>query len=162
MIIRYPGRVPAGRVVESLARLEDVPTTLLALAGLERPKAFGAPGAPAAGAARDLSEDFDGTGAEPGRHLAFGDLHGTQSSIRSKDMKLILTRHRGAVRAELYDLEADPGEQQDLRGTRPWGRALFDRFARWHAWWEERPTRAVDIELDPEQLEALRSLGYIR
>jgi len=160
LLIRYPGRVPAGLVVESLARLEDVPTTLLALAGIDRPAAFGAPDAPSAGTARDLSGDWSGDDLAP--RVAFGDLHGTQSSVRTRTMKLILERHRGAMRAELYDLEADPGERRDLRGTRPEGRALFDRFARWHAYWEDQPTHAIDIELDDEQLEALRSLGYIR
>jgi arylsulfatase A-like enzyme len=163
LVIRYPGRVPAGRVVDALARLEDVPTTLLALAGIERPAAFGAPHVPGGGEARDLREDFDRGDAGGSRgHIAFGDLHGTQSSIRVDGMKLILTRHREAMRDELYDLAADPGEQRDLRGTRSEGRALFDRFARWHAYWEERPRHAVDIELDEEQLETLRSLGYIR
>jgi len=171
LMMRYPGRMPAGAVSPSIARLEDVPTTILALAGIERPALFGAPSAPADLSdpsnladltARDLSRDFSDNGETRPARSAFGDLHGAEASIQRDRMKLIWSRKAGVARTQLFDLARDPDEQSELAAERETRVELFDRLARWRADWQTQPSHAVDIELDEAQLNALRSLGYIR
>jgi arylsulfatase A-like enzyme len=112
-ILRWPGRVPAGRVDEQsvLSGIDWLPT-LCALAGVKVPHA-----------------DFDGEntlaawlGKAPhvrGRPL----LWKTSSpkapvAIRDAQWKLHLPEARRG-RPELYDVVADPGEQRDLSATQP-------------------------------------------
>ncbi|HET9480620.1 MAG TPA: hypothetical protein VFP98_02600, partial [Candidatus Polarisedimenticolia bacterium] len=71
-----------------------------------------------------------------------------------------------APRPELYDLAADPGETRDLLGPESSreARAIFERLSRSlkgavPAW--NHPGRS-SRPLDPEELERLRSLGYIQ
>lgn len=66
---------------------------------------------------------------------------------------------------ELYDLQADPGEVHDVARARPEvARALWTPLAAWIALGPaERVSRRVRLEdLAPAEVEALRSLGYVR
>ena len=54
-VLRYPRRVPGGQVIDELVRLMDVAPTVLSLAGVERPKAFGLTEGPKRGRSLDLS-----------------------------------------------------------------------------------------------------------
>ena len=88
----------------------------------------------------------------------FGRFDRRLRSIQVGSMKLIAS-DKGDV--ELYDLEADPGEEVDLSAERPEVvETLEGQLDRWLA--SERladPTH--EPALDPETIEALRELGYM-
>jgi arylsulfatase A-like enzyme len=70
----------------------------------------------------------------------------------------ILFDPRRRHRYEVYDLVADPGEE----------RPIPDRDGRWRstvastwAWYESTRIDFKDVQPSPEELEALRSLGYV-
>jgi hypothetical protein len=73
--------------------------------------------------------------------------------------KLLATpRLDGGYHLALYDLAADPAERHDRRADRP---EIAGSLARaLEGWARELPERS-DTQLDPEVLQALRSLGYI-
>ena len=66
---------------------------------------------------------------------------------------------------ELYDLREDPGEQHDLAAAQPDLATAIRETAT--AWLEECRARAGAVvpeqgELTPEQLERLRTIGYVK
>jgi arylsulfatase len=75
--------------------------------------------------------------------------------------KLILTERKGQTTAELFDLQNDPGEQHNLVTDEA------ERVARLTAWIEAFAATHLPLAesgesaITPEQLEALRSLGYV-
>ncbi len=74
---------------------------------------------------------------------------------------LRLIRREGTALPELYDRSADPSEQIDLAPDGPEVLARMtqlaeDYLARPPAAW----SRETDVEIDPEELEQLRALGY--
>jgi arylsulfatase A-like enzyme len=92
-------------------------------------------------------------------------LYGIEKrGVVKRNLKLIENLQTGAV--ELYDLAADPGEARDLAGERPdQAKALRAELELL----EEDLKRlgeslgAAQVEtLDPEMVERLRSMGYIR
>jgi choline-sulfatase len=142
LLVRGPGLAP--RRAPGPVSLADVGATVLAAVGAE-----GLPG-------RDLLKDG---AAEPlyaetlAPRLEFG-----WSDLRSlRDGRLKYVR---APRAELYDVEADPGETRDLAPTRVADanrlegalQALLARTG------ERSGSRAAD----PEAAERLRALGYVQ
>jgi arylsulfatase A-like enzyme len=88
-------------------------------------------------------------------------LLGRWRSVSDGRYKLIRIPRPEGDELELYDLEADPGERRDLSATAP---AELERLRTLLAAWEslvparERPAPA---ELSPEELQKLRSLGYV-
>ena len=164
LIIRYPPRVGAGRIVDEQVRLIDIPTTIIALAGLPPQPGFGDAGPSATYAAQDLTRWIDHEGSAPLPALpAFGHLIGDTpvplASLRTAAQKLIVEL-AGAQREELYDLVNDPGEERDLSSRTP---AVADALRRelvtaGEAEGGERLAEAAP--LSPEHLERLRQLGY--
>lgn len=175
LLIRYPPLVPPGRVVQEQVRLMDVPGTLAALAGVTLPLGFGARGGPAFTQPGDLSAFIveagrgaaDTTlesGAPPEDALArvaFGDLHGSWSSVRTGERKL-LQRTGERSREQLFDLSEDPGELAGIAGDSQERDELRTLLGKWKSFWGRRRPPSIDIELSDEQLETLRALGYIR
>jgi arylsulfatase A-like enzyme len=115
LILRYPPRVPAGRVVAADVEALDVAPTLLDLAGLEAPPEMQGESllALAGGAARMPRPAMSS--------------HGTVlRGLRLGRFKLVTS----AARTALYDLTADRHELHDLAPTRPVAlRAVRDVFA---------------------------------
>lgn len=152
LLVKLPAGAAAGGTVPAPVQLSDVAPTILALAGAETPRglsgvsllglATGEP-APAEFAGRALyAETY-----QP--RLRYG-----WSPLRS----LIQGRHHyleGAL-GELYDLEADPAEAQDLiRQDRRTYAELRDRLA------TVDPRLELPFEEDTETRQALAALGYL-
>jgi arylsulfatase A-like enzyme len=141
-IVRWPGVVPAGRVVASPVHTLDLFPTLIGLAGVAAPPHDGV----------DLGPLWRGeVDALPARNLVWhlpiyldaSAARGTwrctpSAALRRGRWKLVERFETGAV--ELYDLEADPGEAHDLAAELP------ARAAQLHAAllaWRERTGAAM-------------------
>lgn len=161
LIMRYPAVIPAGRTVSRQVRLMDIAPTILEAAGLRIPAEFGTlhPSHPAA--FRSLL-DWIRTGpgdGDPGV-VAYGDHKGVISSVRTDRFKLVRSVIDGDHDA-LYDLEADPGEQRDVALQHPEEtRALLEVMTRFR---QSRSSEEAgqSKEMDDQQREILRSLGYV-
>jgi len=82
--------------------------------------------------------------------------------LRTERWKLILNETDDGFRRELYDLEKDPGENEnlaDIHADR--AESLETYYLRW-AEAIETKARTGEPDLDPETLENLKSLGYIQ
>lgn len=122
LIVRYPGRVPAGTVVETPVELMDVAPTIIELAGIEDrfPPSRG----------KDLFPLIDGSGDPRGgreiffqRRLYESDtekgrpVKGEKFALLSGKWKYIEARDEGTQ--ELFDLETDPREQKSVASDFP-------------------------------------------
>ncbi|MGP4114118.1 sulfatase family protein [Streptomyces sp. 4N509B] len=106
-LVRWPGRVPAGRATDALHSLVDLAPTLLGLAGLEVPRAMtgvdqGAVWTGAARAARD--------------HVLC-EFHHEPTTVHLRtyvERRHKLTIYQDRTYGELFDLVDDPGETRNL------------------------------------------------
>lgn len=103
LILRCPGRVPAGKVCDALASNEiDIARTLLEAAGAGRPESF---------VGEDLIAMANG---ERPREVITSQYYGTESGAYSmrmiRDDRYKFVYHPVGDCHELYDLETDPGE----------------------------------------------------
>lgn len=141
LIVHWPGVTKPGAVSEVPVITMDLFRTLAEAAGLRVPDA--GPGAIAPGCdGVSLVPVLRGAGGLPPRDLFWHYPHhqhyqlgGTMpyGAVRSGDLKLI--EFFNDMRAELYDLKADVGEQHDLAAERP---EVARRLrARLHAWRQE-------------------------
>ncbi|HEY6476553.1 MAG TPA: sulfatase [Polyangia bacterium] len=106
MIIRAPGLLPKGAVVDADVEMMDMAPTLLDLAGAKpEPKMQGASLVPLA---------FDEIGVSPRAAL-------TVDGQVARGLKVARYRlvHKGSGRMELYDELADPREQKDIAANHP-------------------------------------------
>jgi arylsulfatase A-like enzyme len=110
MIVRAPGRVPAGRTSDSVWAHWDVLPTLADLAGAEAPS--GLDGVSVRGAL-----ESDTAPAEPAP--LYWEFHerGFEQAVRLGKWKAV--RHGTNQRLELYDLEADLSETTDVADQNP-------------------------------------------
>lgn len=122
-LMRWPGRIPAGRVVNHPVISLDVLPTALAAAGIA-----------ADGAALDgvslLPVATGKADAPPHETLHWRAMH--RWAVRSGDLKLV--SEAGAAPA-LFDLASDPGEARDLAAERP---ADLARLQRLHDEWNSQ------------------------
>ncbi|MDH4197295.1 MAG: sulfatase-like hydrolase/transferase [Candidatus Aminicenantes bacterium] len=153
LIMRLPAKIKAGLRVEKQVRTIDVMPTILSLLGVEPP-------GPLEGV--DLSANAF---AVPDSLPAFSEsvlFKPEKKSLRLDGWKLVL--HPESGREELYDLRADPGEQTNLAAARP--EVLAGLKARLTEWTErmagEKTQREEGRKVSRRELEALKSLGYIR
>ncbi|HEX9186294.1 MAG TPA: sulfatase-like hydrolase/transferase [Vicinamibacteria bacterium] len=148
-IVAGPG-VAAGRVAPTVARGVDVLPTLLDYAGLpSRPEIEG----------RSLRPAIEGRGMSdapayaetlyPQREFGWAPLF----AWRTARHKMI-----EAPRAELYDLEKDPGETLNLA---PRENARLAEMRQKLEGMLSRPTPDAAAAVDPDAAERLRALGYV-
>lgn len=153
-----PGTVPAGRRVESLAGLIDVGATLLEEAGLRPPeRKFPDQG-------HSLVRALTGKAGEAGPtgwYAAGGNLYGPPSALLEEGPWCYILRASGIE--ELYDATSDPNERQNLAAEHPDLVARFrDRLRPQLIALLHTGGGGPGAELSPEQLQALRALGYAR
>jgi arylsulfatase A-like enzyme len=163
LLFRFPGRIPAGRVIAGPASLVDLAPTVLALLGRE----------PAAGlAGLDLAPALLGNAElDPKRPIflyrrhydgdtTFGDVtpRGEKLAIREGHWKYIEGGEEPA--RELYDLAADPRERMNVVTGQP-GRAsaLAAQLRAWRSE-HERPASAPRRALSEADRAGLEALGY--
>ena len=111
MIAWGPGLVPAGRTSDQLWALWDVLPTLAELAGTQ---------APAGIDGISMVPSLTGRGTQRQHDHLYWEFHeqGTAQAVRRGRWKGV-RRPMLTGRVELYDLDADPGEQQDIAGRHP-------------------------------------------
>jgi choline-sulfatase len=153
-VIRAPYDLTKGRRVLDPVRSVDVLPTALELLGLPAVAGIsGASLAPLMAGVAELGLDAYSEAMYPLHHYGWSDLR----ALRSGRYKVI-----DAPRPELYDIDTDPGELQNLYTDR---RALADRMIAQLRTMEEGFTRtqaALPAEdVDPEARERLAALGYI-
>jgi len=112
LIVRQPGRVPAGQMQQHVMRQIDFFPTIVEWVGLGMPQGLKLEG-------RDASELLAGKPVENRDETVFGqyDLkHSGKANmrmIRTTDWKLVVHLEPGAA-SELYDLKNDPEERNNL------------------------------------------------
>ncbi|HYH47753.1 MAG TPA: sulfatase-like hydrolase/transferase, partial [Thermoanaerobaculia bacterium] len=148
----YPGL--AGRRVPGVVRQIDLLPTLLELLGVEAPATQGQSlvpailGRPDAPVLTGYSEAFYAR-----YHYGWSELR----ALRQGRWHFI-----EAPRPELYDLEADPGEQRNLASAeRRTVAALRQELARLEQSTGPAPAAAAPLEEDEETLRKLAALGYL-
>jgi arylsulfatase A-like enzyme len=108
LILRAPGRIPAGATCDAFASGSiDIARTILAAAGVDAPASF---------VGHDLTA-MAAAGARP-RSFAYAQYFGTESGAYScrmiRDDRYKFVYHPVGTTHEFYDLEADPGELENL------------------------------------------------
>ena len=131
MIVRWPGRVRSGGVSEVPVQSTDFLPTMLAMAGLTPSPEITLDG-------QSLVPLLEETGGLERDALFwhFPHYHGSgnrpSGAVRMGRWKLLEWFEDGAL--ELYDLEADPGEERDLAGVEiQRAREMQERLAAWRA-----------------------------
>jgi tetratricopeptide (TPR) repeat protein len=143
LLLRFPGVAAPGRVEAEPVSLIDIFPTLLAAAGAAEER-----GRPNLLAPRPRALYFESLYGN--LHFGWAPLRG----VREGAMKLIF-----APRAELFDLDADPGERHDLSQERKEeARTLYARLQKLGL--EQRPGSGGAAALSPGDAEKLASLGY--
>lgn len=134
LILRYPGRIPAGRVDDtSLTSLLDLYPTFCDYAGFAPPPVRGKSLKPAIDDPRAAWRDF-----VPAQIAAYrGDEHQRHGRMLRTARYKYNAYDIGARREELYDLADDPGETRNLARDGAHASVLTEHRARLRAWLAE-------------------------
>ena len=165
LLIRLPGELRSVRQIASPVSLLDVAPTICELVGAAAPASF---------EGSSLRALLDGSATQKSAPYAYAEhdrFNVRKRSLRGERFKLIHTADTGRNSAgvpivpgyELYDLQADPGERRNLyragEAQSEALRILLEQLA-------SAPAASVmqnpAAELTPEQLELLKSLGYVQ
>ncbi|HEX9792718.1 MAG TPA: sulfatase [Planctomycetota bacterium] len=175
LLIYAPGRLPGGLRISGPVRSIDVYPTLMALLGVDIPEglrgrnllpvieaaAAGDDPGPAPAVFSELSEDPFGRHADSGSGIAMAVIEGRWKFI----LQLRSPSGREMPRKQLFDLEADSGETNNLAAEHPELVARFvHRLENWKARNMGHDSGAQELDpatLDPAVLAQLAALGYI-
>jgi len=149
-IIRDPSRAQGGAVRTDLVTLLDVAPTITAMAGI---KPF--PHSQGRNLLRLKKRDYPIIFEETYRPEAYEDRFG----LLSPPWHLVLTPRRD--RYELYNLERDPREKDDLLDGRTWPQELLPLRRKLEGFAREILAGKRDIQIDDKTKEMLRALGYV-
>ncbi len=157
LIVSWPGRVPAGKVVEETVSGIDVPATVLDLVGVADRLGDGRSLVPcwsgAGCGSRPVFAEAIGFGGEP--------LHAAWRG----SLKYVARETAGGTRELLFDLRDDPGERRDLARRRPRDLARMRELVRDHLAAAAKTRSRLGVaeeQVDEETLERLRGLGYVQ
>ena len=160
LVIKLPAEIrPARRIIDTQVRILDIAPTVLDLLDMERPESF---------AGRSLMPLIMGQSSDDRIAYVESTLYGTNKlAWREKRFKYILDLNpETEVPVELYDLEADPGETNNLVAARPMIahrlRADLINFHNDLAGKSKTMSTPEIIDMSPDVVENLKSLGYIR
>ena len=172
LIVRGAG-IPPGQAIGAPVSIVDLAPTILAWAGIEPPAEFegfdlgpllrGEPDGREAraldGRLRNRFQHAEASGGLQWQKRAEG-LVPIFSSIRRGKFKLV--HQTGTDSAALYDLESDPKELIDISAKeRRVAETLLAEMRQRQADFGEDSLPENRFELDPEEAERLRALGYI-
>jgi choline-sulfatase len=146
LVITGPG-VPA-RVIAAPVSLADVAPTVLRLLGVKPFDADGIDLAPALAGAELPGRDLYAESFAPLLDFGWSPLR----SLRSQGFKYI-----AAPRAELYEVERDPGETRDIVSSQPQRAADLQERVQRYSTTSLEPTERIE----PEALARLQALGYV-
>ena len=167
LILRLPGGVHAGTVVQPVVQLIDPAPTILDVLGLPAAPSF--QGRSLVGL---VTGDYDPT--ENRLTFAENRRFNAKQSVRSSRYKLVHTDDIGVNARgvpvvpgyEMFDLEQDPAEQHNIYdGSHAAAIALAVHLHQWKASWPAGPAAGEpgpEVELSEEELERLRDIGYIQ
>jgi arylsulfatase A-like enzyme len=175
LIARWPAGLAAGRVVDEVVQSIDVMPTLLELSHIQPPPGLQGQSfvplllADAAGRSwtkrpaiseKNLTDPRGGAAPPPHDTESYAIVDGTWKLVHNT------VRPRGEPEFELYDFVHDPLNMNDVAGANP---EVVPRLAKALAGWKEmvsaarlKPDTEAAKTLTPEQLQRLRSLGYVR
>jgi arylsulfatase A-like enzyme len=166
LLLRIPGHEP-GEVL-GLTRNIDLLPTLTELVGIEAPDDIDGRSLLGlmAGEESDLPV-FSETRPKAAERedyerypVKVAGVEGKVRMIRHGNHKLILTPVPDGYELQLYDLEVDPGETTNLSRSQPdLARRLGWELEQWFSGYQEADTSP--LELDEEDMESLRALGYL-
>ncbi len=150
LILHVPGAEPR-RSSDTWVQLVDVAPTVLELLGVSVPKAF---------EGRSFVPLLEGKELGP-QPLLFETRYkqAARRAYRAERYKLIVDDKTGT--RELYDLEADPGEREDLAARRPDKVEELTRRMQAARTGAPGQSEKLDVALDPEARAALEHLGYV-
>ena len=90
-VMRFPEKIPAGRVVEAQVRVMDIPPTILSLAGIAPTPGFGVLKGDRRFAGADLVPLVSSPNTDFSPLPAFADLQGTLAAVRTEEWKSVLS-----------------------------------------------------------------------
>ena len=148
---------PAGgmepRMVEEAVGLVDLAPTLLALAEIDAP---------------DAAESFDGIdlsgalrGEDPPRRTLYGESLYVRNHFGWSEQRMVIEwpyKYIGSTRPELFDIQEDPREKEDLLATLP---EVEKRLAGVLGARPAIDSSSTTSTVDPETAARLEALGYV-
>jgi arylsulfatase A-like enzyme len=180
LVIKLPANRWAGTRVEEMVRLIDVAPTILEVLRVPKPRSFGGQSLvhPGPGTPRALPKVAFGTSTNTGAHyVRSGELKLITDWTASRDQ--VVANHlrpkeptpltaRIVSEEQLYDLSGDAAESRNLRGDPEWtdrAHRLRDLLRRHDDLIQTLrrglATSSAEVELSPEQIRQLESLGYL-
>jgi arylsulfatase A-like enzyme len=176
LIVRFPGKIPAGKVVKTPVSLVDIAPTI---ADLTVSDALRSSKAPLTFAGRSLAPAFARDGRLTERPIYYVTFPGKKGFaptwlswmwVSDEELPLRFGRIDGAAKSiwspqeeELlvFDVQHDPWELKPRREAQS-ARGYRDRTSHLKTWFARTETRAAEQQLSQKDMEVLKSLGYVQ